>query len=299
MWDMLGVRCWRIHIGAHKTATTHLQDLLAKNSDEIQQNGMQYVTRKAIRQSKIRMKPGRMDWRLAFGGRPMINYLKNRFDPILNGSDCVVLSDENILGSPRELLCLPIYPRANRRIKTLSVLNYNADVYVYLSIRRFDEIVTSAYAQEIRNYPVAGGFEPIKDQVIMHIPYWSDFVSRLVKIVPENRLKIWKFEDFIQDPDTIVQKFLGLKLTHFENVAIPHSTRTPSWEAIKEIETKSNFSDVQKYRQEVQDIIQQDDGVTKFSPFNDSSRKQIFSIYEQDIDILRKRFPGMLIESER
>lgn len=40
---------WRIHLGAHKTATTHLQNSLAVRADEIRRAGATFIPLEAVR----------------------------------------------------------------------------------------------------------------------------------------------------------------------------------------------------------------------------------------------------------
>lgn len=292
------VKEWRIHIGCHKTATTHFQDMVEQIATSLHEHDLQYIPRRQFRDTKTRIKPGRMNWRLSLGGYPMKSYLASQLGPILTGAPCVMLSEENILGAAKDLLESPIYRRAERRVGSVDVLRENSEIHYFVSIRRFDDIIASAYAQTLRDEPVPGGFERVRYQSLERIPLWTEFIARLSAIVPPSRLRVWRFEDYLSHPEEIISQFLGVNIPQTVSLPNPKRTRSPSWEAIKEIEAYAHIKDKTKYRQKVSKILRQDNGSTKFDPFSPEQREQFASSYERDIRVLQDNYPDMLITTD-
>ena len=93
----------RLHIGAHKTATTHFQDIMELNQAFFAERGVTYVPRKAFRRS-IAGALSRRNWRVWVGGGVLGRQIEWQLAPHIEDGTRVVISDENILGRPADAL---------------------------------------------------------------------------------------------------------------------------------------------------------------------------------------------------
>ena len=111
------VTSWRIHIGAHKTATTHLQETLSAIRPVLVERGVDYIPNPELRQDRLRqgaraqaaLEPGAAPARpdgAAGGGAEL--------DPLRAGPATLVLSEEKLLGGSQEIFAEPIYPGLQR-----------------------------------------------------------------------------------------------------------------------------------------------------------------------------------------
>src|SRR4051812_26696489 len=98
---------WRIHIGAHKTGTTHAQKLLALSRSELAGQGLDYLPRDAFRDLSIARKVVKAH---SGGGSPA-ETLRELIEPLRSGPERILISDESIVGIVPELLSPIQYPR--------------------------------------------------------------------------------------------------------------------------------------------------------------------------------------------
>ena len=158
------VRHWRIHLGAHKTATTHLQETLTAVRRELAARGVDFIPNQLVRSQKLapHAVAAAAD-RAAADRRPGAHARGHRGDlePLRIGPETVVLSEENIVGMPEQILAVPFYPQAALSVARLASLGLKADLVFFLSIRSYDTLLPSAYAEALKHAPPPpGGFEP-------------------------------------------------------------------------------------------------------------------------------------------
>ena len=207
------VRQWRIHVGAHKTATTHLQETLTLVRDRLADRGIDFVpTRPLMRKQRFAevLFQRRPIARLPiFGPAHMRDAIEARVEPMRIGPDVVVLSEENILGRPRHILATPFYPQADQRIGRLASLGFRADLRLFLSIRSYDTLVPSAYAEALKHDPPPpGGFAAMRARLLAAPPSWFDLVARLRAAAPDIPLLIWRQEDYRANDRAIMEAAL-------------------------------------------------------------------------------------------
>ena len=140
---------WRIHIGAHKTATTHLQDTLELLRSQLSCAGIDYIPRQLMRSVRIGKK-WRAFRRMPLGGLIGRRVFQRALVPLMQGPQVVAISEENLIGTSRGLLTALLYPDAAHRLAPFEALARISKVRVFLSIRRFDEVLPAAYVQTLK-----------------------------------------------------------------------------------------------------------------------------------------------------
>ena len=157
------VRQWRIHLGAHKTATTHLQETLAAVRDDLVGQGVDFIPNPLVRQRNLArtLSQRRPIARLPIVGRAhMRDAIESVVAPLRAGPEVVVLSEENIIGVPEHMLKAPSYPQAEPNVGRLASLAGRAEVMFFLSIRSYDTLLPSAYVETLKHaLPPPGGFQ--------------------------------------------------------------------------------------------------------------------------------------------
>ena len=114
-------------------------------------------------------------------------------EPVRIGPDVVVLSEENVIGHPRDILATPFYPQAAQRVGRLASLGLEADLRLFLSIRSYDRLLPSAYAEALKHAgPPPGGFAAVRARLLAEPPSWFDLVSRIRVAAPNVPLRIWR-----------------------------------------------------------------------------------------------------------
>ena len=205
---------WRIHIGAHKTATTHLQETLAAMRPALLERGVDYIP--------LRICAGAASPRRSGAGRPGTGcrrcagrccggWWRATSTRCAPGPATLVLSEEKLIGGSQHIFAEPIYPGMQRIIALLATLGRQAELTLFLSIRSFDTQLPSAYVQELRYMPpIAGGFDNIKRRVLARPPSWFELVRRIRAAAPGVPLRIWRQEDYRDNTAAILAALRGV-----------------------------------------------------------------------------------------
>lgn len=287
---------WKIHIGAHKTAITDIQNIAETKREALHSQGIDYLSRSDLRKCKALAKPGSLNWRHKLNGKFLKSAFYSRIKPLRRGCDTVVISEDNFLGWSTGLLGSDFYSPTSEYLNIISALSEETEVSVFLSIRPQVEIIPSAYIEVIRTQALQGGFERLKKEIIENPPSWLSLVRVLKSNLPNVKISVWTMKDYLQNKNAVLSHFFGIDFPDFEDIKAPINTKSLSAEAISKIELINTDVPAKKYKRQASDIIKNDQGDTKFSPFNDSERMMLAKQYYLDIQGIKKEFPGVLFE---
>lgn len=192
-----------LHLGAHKTATTHLQRLLTTNREVIAAAGLTCLCPPDLRGGALRM------GYVASGAGPAEASgapLRAR----LAGAGDVLISEENILGTahdpsiPRLHL---FYPDAAVRLGRVLAAAGRIPARLLMAVRDPAGFLTSAYSQRL----LSGEIEPFEAYLQGCDPArlrWSDLVSRLCAVAGVSACVIWRFEDWPDIAPVVLREML-------------------------------------------------------------------------------------------
>lgn len=290
------VRHWRIHIGAHKTATTHLQETLTVVRPALAARGLDYIPNPLVREALLARKiwQRRPLARLPLvGPRHMREAIEAVVAPLRLGPETVVLSEENILGVPEQILRQPFYPQAAQSIARLASLAGRARLVMFLSIRGYDTLLPSAYAESLKfRPPRPGGF--VGARLAARPPSWHDLVSQIHRAAPGVPLRIWRQEDYRENAAAIMSEVCGLELGPLPDISDPSWTRSPTVEGIRAAEALDPGLSMQARRERVGEIYATAEG-ERFRPFDEAERATLRARYEADLARIERDFPGELM----
>lgn len=211
----------RVHIGAHKTASTEIQQALRSVRPRLEEHGMGYVGPRGLRGDWIQLIPA------MFGTneddrKQAITRLKRwlaRYDNHL-------ISEENIIGTlPRHALLgkeNQLYPFAERNIQSLRKLMKNPEIELFLAIRDPASFITSAYGQIMRQQALTGIDYYTLEHRVDELS-WADLAGRLVSCPGVTRLICWRYEDYTDLRPTLLSLMLGEKLAAIVPDPQPHN----------------------------------------------------------------------------
>lgn len=283
----------RLHIGAHKTATTHLQDGLARNRQNLAESGVFFIPREELRSSG-NYPPGRWLRRnLNWIGKGLEKAMQQ---PNQRSLHTVAISEELLAGLAPDMLESPLYPHAEQRLRSLKALPpARFNLSLFLSIRSFDEAFPSAYAQALRARPIPGGMSPLIESLWRNPPSWTSYVKRLARRFPEIPITVWTIDRYLADPEAIAEVFVGIPVSDLKSEA-PASTRTPSSAAIAQVEELgSRWSHKQteaEWKAKVAGIFnQQIKGAEKFNPLPQELREKLRDVFENDRRLIANMEP--------
>ena len=295
------VKQWRIHVGAHKTATTHLQDTLSMVRGRLAASGIDFIpTRPLMREQRFAevLWQRRPIARLPIlGPAHMRDAIEARVEPVRIGPDVVVLSEENILGVPSHILSPSFYPQASQQVGRLASLGLRAELRLFLSIRSYDTLLPSAYAEALKYaVPPPGGFAATKARLLAKPPSWYDLVTRIDAAAPTVPLRIWRQEDYRANDRAIMEVLCGRPLGPLPAIPDPARTRSPSAAAIVAAEALPTTLSYKERLARVREIYATvEPGQARFQPFDEAERLWLRAGYEADIERIARVYPDVLV----
>ncbi|HVL21019.1 MAG TPA: hypothetical protein VM422_08590 [Amaricoccus sp.] len=297
------ITTWRIHIGAHKTATTHVQEILTLMRPQLVERGIDFVDNHAVRRSGIAR--ALLERRLAtrmpvLRGRTVAALMAERLDPLRAGPTAFVLSEEKLMGGSLQVFSEPIYPQVERIVPLLASLGARAaggaDVTLFLSIRSFDGQMPSAYVQELKfSPPIAGGFDNIRARVLARPPSWFDLVRRIRAAAPAVPLRVWRQEDYRRDPASILAALCGADPGPLPAMEDPYWTKSPDLAAVRAAEALPPGLPRPERREKVLEIFRGSVDGARFDPFAPGEKALLGAAYARDLKRIEALDPGILI----
>lgn len=197
------------HIGAHKTATSHLQRCLSKASEGLAAQGVRYYGPQYFRQRHHAI-------HRLFGLRPAANPNRPKRCPadqlaiMRKDARKLVLSEENFIGALNDPLGQAVerrYPLAGTHLADLArAIDQEIDVFV--SLRRPTAYLNSAYCQMLLSGRITP-FDAYKARNPLGSIDWCDLVGQVRAARGVGRVVVWCYEDYARLFPTIVAGLVG------------------------------------------------------------------------------------------
>lgn len=291
-------KAWRIHIGAHKTATTHLQEIMAARSGALSEAGIHHTDMRGNWLLECTLERGKDWWkrlnvsRRLRARRAVAQMESETALPVL------LVSHEQIIDDISGLFADRYYPDAGRRLGDLMLALSGREVTLFLSLRSHAQLLPSAYCQCLRtgrwDIPSLDNLEP---WALSNVATWTDLVRRLRRACPRAELVAWKFEDYLKDPARFLNLVTGAKISQpWPSLPAPASTRRLSWEAVSQLRAQDPSIPFLERLELGRRIGENDQGRTPFKPLSETAHRLLEERYDRDLDTLRKEFPGVLVE---
>jgi hypothetical protein len=199
-----------LHIGAHKTATTHLQRSVLAVRPAVARFGVQFYGPQQLRGHGKSLAA-------RFGLRVRGNKTTRSADPkaalaqLLRSGTRLVLSEENFIGTLHNrsgTLAWPIYPHTEARISGLADRIAPGGLDIYLGIRDPARFLSSSFSQVL----LGGAIVPVTEYRDSN-PFarldWADFVRRIRHTAGVRSVTVWRQEDYSAMFGQICSALLG------------------------------------------------------------------------------------------
>ena len=194
-----------IHAGAHKTASTHLQNRVLENENLVVKSGCSYLG-----PEKIRDQFGTL-WR-ALGRSDTPDEQKRKLAALAAGQPRLVISEENIIGGFKDLMNGPnraiLYPKAVERLARLAQLVAPNPLHIAMAVRELSSYYVSVYNQLL----LSGRFqtwERFSKGLDPTAVKWSDILRPIAEIPGVAAVSIWRYEDYHRLLPQILNTLLG------------------------------------------------------------------------------------------
>jgi len=196
-----------IHIGAHKTASTHLQKALLAHRDELAAMGCCYIGPDTLRKRHAYPAPRKAEDRAPANPHTLLQALATA----RRAGQRVVLSDENILGRPRPPFIAEgsqLYPQAAPRIAHLISSLGLQNVTLALCLRDPLGFLISAHGhQALAGHPVC--FDAFVDGIDPLALRWPELISRLLGCAGVSHILLWRYEAYPEIAPVLAEQLLG------------------------------------------------------------------------------------------
>lgn len=274
----------RLHIGAHKTATTHLQDNLAAQEALILRHGWAYLARPMVRRAGLLQAVFAQHVRLAQGqGRRLL--LDEMLKPPPQIPRSFILSEEDILGSSADLLTT-LYPHARVRLLAWAAMAPHEAVEVFLAIRDYAGLLPSAYSQALRDGSTPPPFAACRDAWLAGGLSWADLVGTIADVFGPSRVTVWTMEHYLANPSAVLSAFAGMPLPEVKRGA-PSDTTRLSASLVRDIAALDPGLALAARRAAAQRLVDQAAPGPKFDPLTAAEKACLSARYRADIDRIR------------
>ncbi|MCP5072769.1 MAG: hypothetical protein GY947_05665 [Rhodobacteraceae bacterium] len=197
----------RLHIGAHRSATKHLRNMLEVNRDLLESQGIclpeeEFAARVFTRAVKAVREGG-----------PVEEINAELLSKLTGDSECrrIVLIDPNISGS----LLRPVgkeffYPRIGNTVSRIVDTLDGLPMRLFISLRNPATFIPSCYAEGLC-LSNSVSFEKFIEATNLHNLRWSDFLHRAQTKKHDVDITTWRFEDYPHIWREVAQAFTGIE----------------------------------------------------------------------------------------
>lgn len=248
----------RFHIGAHKTATTHLQLTLARCELT---SGTRYVPLKRLRRlltSRVRKGRVIVPWHRWYRGTWLF-------------------SDENILGTSAN--ALEMYPEPARALKYFA----DCELSVFLCVRHYETFLTSAWGERLWHHPV----RPFRPQLPER--RWTDLVAELQTDLPGVPIHVWRYEDYRRHSESIIRHYADGAIERFPPPMEGRPKSGFSARAVAEVERHAGSKVGKRRLQAIRARFPISPEYPRFDPWSETQKRLLDEMYEEDLVALKRR----------
>jgi len=185
-----------LHLGAHKTATTHLQRSFMVQQGALNHAGIRYYGPDTLRRPQGGL--GNLFGLDGFGKTHPTRSRAAQTDFMFKDGHRLVLSDENFVGvlhNHKGKMLSPLYPKAEMRVLGLSEALNVGPIDVMIGVRNPATFLVSAYGQAL-----LGGQMISFDDYIIKNPlsqiYWPGLIARMRQVPNVGRIVVWRYEEY-------------------------------------------------------------------------------------------------------
>jgi len=278
-----------IHVGAHKTATTYIQKVLLANRDMLARHRIKYIPMQNVRKNLTRKVQAHVNRVVSRSSsvRGIREFIEKRFP---EDCDTLVISDENIVGSCKEICRKSdIYPAAVDRLQLLAEALQGYEVNVYFCVRDYVEFLPSAYCEYLRHNDFMS-FEQFLAGLDPQAEYWSRVVTDLIGVFGNASAHVWCYEDFRKGVKSVMADLVSsddVALSYDVEDARP-SMSDLSMRALCKLDEVLAPADTRKLVKAVTTVFPKGEGYAGYSPWNDEQRLLWSSKYNNELDAIKQ-----------
>jgi len=289
-----------LHGGFHKTATSHLQGVLLRNTNHLAKRGVMYIHHRQVRKNLTL--PCQRNANLHAGLSPvpritdevLREMTTSLFAPVEHVKpNTLILSDENLYGHCAHVARKGALYHFRKRFVRNFVREVPYDITdVFLSIRNYPEFFSAAYTEYLRSAKglnAAERFVDIEDtmaRVLDNPPSWVKLINFASKWFPKAKVHIWRFEDFRSVSPHVIQLMCGDSI-QYEKLRMPKEKEkrpSPSAKAMQEffrVRHSKGIKEALSARLEIETQYPKNNSSDSFQPWSQEDHAVLSNLYDQ------------------
>ncbi|MEM7546574.1 MAG: hypothetical protein AAF367_13650 [Pseudomonadota bacterium] len=277
-----------LHLGAHKTGSTHLQAVMRKNRHRLREAGTVYAPPDQLRDligpaqraaaavaplpSLRAMSAARALARLADGAPKLL-----------------IAADENGLGHCGDMIrARRLYPEARARLGLWHRAARARDLTCFLAIRDYAAFFASVHIQSVRDGPLAEMKKEDRIGLAALPRRWPDLVAEIRRALPGARLVMWEFDDYEALRETVARRLSGQEGL---KPVLRRSMQTPSIAAWAALQVVAAGREDRRVPKDVFRAVMADHPVTtnnpRYAPWATAEAARMTVAYHEDVAALR------------
>ncbi len=296
--EPVAIQTVRLHVGAHKTATTYIQETLLLNRAESAAAGTAFwpvhsvrATLRAVRQEAGANKNGGWQAPWSKPSNPVKTATEQIEELFVSGYD-VTISEENILGNADDCYKTPFYRRASPTLRLFAQAIEDRRVEVYLAVRSYAPFLASIYAESLRH----GMFTSPQRMMATNAScagQWLQVIDTIQDTLPNAKMIVWQYEDFAKLQETILARLSGLPAQSIKRPSSENILPSSSKEAIEHMIAQAGPLERTQRIFRMLALNAQYPRIAskggKFMPFSSEDQARLQSEYETDLAAIEAR----------
>lgn len=275
-----------LHLGAHKTATTHLQQTLRANSELL---GKARVA--VCSPIQLRGRDESLSRRFGIHGRAKNDNGLTReqeLGQLVGNAQRLVISEENLLGPswyPTGEKRGPLYPYCDSRLEELIPCFGGRPLSLFFAVRNPADYLMSAYGQSL----LGGGvetFEAFSKGLELSQLRWSNVIRRMTLVPNVTEIYVWRYEDYPSNHRKLMRKLVGWKLGVQVEPVPARIHGGLSGQAVdyvlKHGDLAANTAERMKLAHAARESFPTSDADPRYSPWKASEKKAAKKAYKKD-----------------
>lgn len=217
-----------IHLGFHKTATTHLQDILEFHCFDLLSQNALFLTRFDIRPLSFQEALNQQAYTKC--NQILEQAIENKFSFYNQPINRFILSEENLAGGIKLIhTTSKLYPALINNVGNLIKLFPNQKLTILFGIRSFSDFLPSIYGEILRHNTFFSFNNFIKKINIENLS-WFDLILSLQKKYPSINIRVFLFESYIIEPIQTINKAFRTSVASIDEYLFKEFQSTKSYD---------------------------------------------------------------------
>lgn len=268
-----------LHLGAHKTATTHFQNVLEANRC-LYPEDTSYVSMQALRDHLVWGRNNILVWKKSG------NYLESLLS---SPGKTLVISEENIAGETKDVFTHnSLYEKLEKRLSSLGRFTSKFDeTEIWFSIRAIDSFLPSIYCEALKHFPYRRFNQVYKGQTELS---WVPVIEQISRAFPHSRINILRYENYMELLPKVIYRIFKCN-REWDYLVDERPLSSLNHRALMLMDNLRFVLPRRIPRKIIQNLSSKFDDWgfgEKFSPYSELERKHLYDLYQSDISIIRK-----------